>query len=132
METFNKTIKKLTDKDYDELRNAVAGGKNSKPYILLEAARTQNYSDSEMFEKLEVNQSAYYTMKSRLNQKIATYFSRKVDNPISVLKEEVGRIPAMPGGILPYWRGGGVRYSVSVPVVIGFDAVKMARIIQLF
>ena len=95
METFNKTIKKLTDKDYEELRNAVAGGKSSKPYILLEAARIQNYSDSEMFEKLEVNQSAYYTMKSRLNQKIATYFSRKVHNPISVIKEEVGRIPAM-------------------------------------
>jgi len=95
METFNKTIKKLNDKDYEDLRNAVAGGKSSKPYILLEAARTQNYSDSEMLEKLEVNQSAYYTMKSRLNQKIATYFSKKVNNPISVLKEEVGRIPAM-------------------------------------
>ena len=95
METFNKTIKKLTDKDYEELRNAVAGGKNSKPYILLEAARTENYDDSQMLAKLEVNQSAYYTMKSRLNQKIATYFSKKVNNPISVLKEEVGRIPAM-------------------------------------
>jgi hypothetical protein len=95
METFNKTIKKLTDKEYEDLRNAVAGGKSSKPYILLEAARTQNYNDSEMMEKLEVNQSAYYTMKSRLNQKIATYFSKKVDNPISVLKEEVARVPAM-------------------------------------
>jgi len=95
METFNKTIKKLTDKDYEDLRNAVAGGKSSKPYILLESARSENYDDSEMLAKLEVNQSAYYTMKSRLNQKIATYFSRKVNNPISVLKEEVARIPAM-------------------------------------
>src|SRR5436190_1870326 len=95
METFNKTIKKLTDKEYEDLRNAVAGGKSSKPFILLDAARTQNYNDSEMMERLEVNQSAYYTMKSRLNQKIATYFSKKVDNPISVLKEEVARVPAM-------------------------------------
>jgi hypothetical protein len=95
METFNKTIKKLSDKDYEDLRNAVAGGKSSKPYILLESARNENYDDSQMLAKLEVNQSAYYTMKSRLNQKIATYFSKKVNNPISVLKEEVARIPAM-------------------------------------
>src|SRR5258706_1799570 len=96
METFNKTIKKLNDKEYEDLRNAVAGGKSSKPYILLDAARTQNYNDSEMMEKLEVKQGGYYTMKSRLNQKIATYFSKKVDNPISVLQEYVTPVPALP------------------------------------
>ncbi len=95
METLNKTIKKLNENEYQELLSAVAGRKNNKPYLVLEAARQHNYDESKMMEVLGVNASTYYTLKSRLNEKIAQYLSNNVDNPISALKEKVAMVPAM-------------------------------------
>ncbi|RZL38711.1 MAG: hypothetical protein EOO96_02340 [Pedobacter sp.] len=62
--------------------------------MVLEAARTKDYSDSQMIDLLQVNPSTYYTLKSRLNAKIASLLSKKVENPISVLMDEVARVPA--------------------------------------
>lgn len=95
METLNKTIKKLSDQEYQQLLSAVAGRKNNKPYLVLEAARQHNYDETKMIEMLGVNASTYYTLKSRLNEKIAQYLSTNVQNPISALKEKVAMVPAM-------------------------------------
>ncbi len=95
MEAFNKTIKKLSDEDYTSLLEEVAERKNSKPYMVMEAARLHNYDDSKMMDMLQVNSNAYYTLKSRLKTKIAAALSRKVSNPISTIMAEVARVPAM-------------------------------------
>ncbi|MFM2136552.1 MAG: hypothetical protein RL021_1952 [Bacteroidota bacterium] len=95
MDTLNKTIKKLSDTEYQELLSAVAGRKNNKPFVVLEAARKHNYNEGQMMEMLGVTPSTYYTLKSRLNERIAEYLSRNVNNPISVLKEKVAMVPAM-------------------------------------
>ncbi len=95
MDTLNKTIKKLNDNEYQELLSAVAGRKNNKPYVVLESARKHNYSENQMMELLGVTPSTYYTLKSRLNERIAEYLSKNVNNPISVLKEKVAMVPAM-------------------------------------
>lgn len=95
METLNKTIKKLSENEYQELLSAVAGRKNNKPYLVLEAARQYNYDETKMMETLGVNASTYYTLKSRLNEKIAQYLSQNAQNPISALKEKVAMVPAM-------------------------------------
>ncbi len=95
MEAFNRTIKKLSEEEYDLLLKEVSSDrKESKPYMVLEAARLHDYDDNEMMEKLAVNSSTYYTLKSRLNAKVAGILSKKVYNPISVLMEEVARVPA--------------------------------------
>ena len=94
MENLNKTIKKLNDKDYEALLTAVAGNKKDKPFMVLEAARKEQLTDSEMIERLGVNPSTYYTLKSRLNTKIAGVLSKEVQNPIGVLMEKVARVPA--------------------------------------
>lgn len=95
MDTLNKTIKKLNESEYQELLSAVAGRKNNKPYLVLEAARKQNYSENQMMEMLGVTPSTYYTLKSRLNERIAQYLSSNVKNPISALKDKVAMVPAM-------------------------------------
>lgn len=95
MDTLNKTIKKLNESEYQELLSAVAGRKNNKPYVVLEAARKHNYSEGQMMEMLGVTPSTYYTLKSRLNERIAQYLSQNVNNPISALKEKVAMVPAM-------------------------------------
>lgn len=95
MEVLNKTIKKLTEGEYQELLSAVAGRKNNKPYMVLETARHKNLNEDQMMALLDVNPSTYYTLKSRLNEKIAAYLSKNVVNPINTLKEKVANIPAM-------------------------------------
>jgi hypothetical protein len=94
METLMQTIKRLSDDDYKGLLENISTNKFSKPYIVLEAARHKNLSDTQMIELLDVNPSTYYTLKSRLNSKVAAILSKKVENPISVLMDEVTRIPA--------------------------------------
>ena len=95
MEAFNRTIKKLSQEEYELLLKEISSDrKESKPYMVLEASRLFDYDDNEMMEKLAVNSSTYYTLKSRLNAKVAAILSKKVYNPISVLMEEVARVPA--------------------------------------
>ena len=95
METLNKTIKKLNETEYQELLSAVAGRKNNKPYLVLEAARNNSFDEDKMMELLSVNPSTYYTLKSRLNERIAQFLSQNVKNPIGALKDKVALVPAM-------------------------------------
>jgi hypothetical protein len=94
MEILSKTIKKLTEEEYQQLLQDVSGNKKNKPFLVLETTREREVEDSEMMEILQVNPSAYYTLKSRLNSKIASILSKKVQNPIQTLMDEVSRVPA--------------------------------------
>jgi len=94
MDILNKTIKKLSDAEYQDLLMQVSGKKKNKPYMVLETTRQRDVEDSEMMDLLQVNSSAYYTLKSRLNSKIAAILSKNVRNPISILMDEVTRVPA--------------------------------------
>jgi Fe2+ or Zn2+ uptake regulation protein len=94
MDVLNKTIKKLSEEEYQALLLQVSGKKKNKPYIVLETTRQRDVADSEMMELLQVNASTYYTLKSRLNSKIAAILSKNVQNPISTLIDEVTRVPA--------------------------------------
>ncbi len=94
MEDLSKTIKKLSEEDYKILLEEVSGKKKNKPFVVLEALRNEEIDDSELMERLEVNRSTYYTLKSRLNTKVASILAKQVNNPISALKEEVARVSA--------------------------------------
>ncbi|MEO5572009.1 MAG: hypothetical protein ABIT08_09625 [Bacteroidia bacterium] len=94
MEVLNKTIKKLSEAEYQELIMQVSGKKKNKPFLILEASRNSNVSDEEMMDMLQVNPGAYYTLKSRLNNKIAAVLSNKVQSPVNMLMNEVAKIPA--------------------------------------
>ena len=94
METLTQIVKRLSDEDYKMLLANITTDKFSKPYIVLEAARHQVVSDARMIEILDINPSTYYTLKSRLNTKVASILSKKTENPISALMNEVSRVPA--------------------------------------
>lgn len=94
MDILNKTIKKLTETEYQELIQHVSGKKKNKPFQVLEAARTREADDAEMMAELQVNPSAYYTLKSRLNDKIAELLSKNVQSPVNILMNEVTKVPA--------------------------------------
>lgn len=95
MDILRKTIKKLSDSEYQSLIQQVSGKKKNKPFMVLEAARnTDHIDDTEMMETLQVNPSAYYTLKSRLNSRIASVLSQKVESPVKSLMDEVIKAPA--------------------------------------
>lgn len=94
MDTLNKTIKKLSQEEYQQLIQFVSGGRHNKPFKVLEAARHHEKTDSEMMQELEVSPSAYYTLKSRLNDKIASLFAQNAKSPVNILMDEVTRVPA--------------------------------------
>lgn len=94
MDTLNKTIKKLSQEEYQQLIQLVSGGRHNKPFKVLEAARNHAKTDNEMMQELEVSPSAYYTLKSRLNDKIASLFVQNAKSPVNILMDEVTRVPA--------------------------------------
>ncbi len=94
METLMQIVKRLSEEDYKMLLSSISTDKFSKPHIVLETARNKVVTDAQMIEILEINPSTYYTLKSRLHSKVAAVLSRKVENPISALMNEVSRVPA--------------------------------------
>ena len=94
MEELSKTIKKLSQEEYQKLLIEVTGNRKNKPYMVLEALRNEEVDEHALMSHLQVNRNTFYTLKSRLNYKIANLLSKKIDNPISALMEEVTRIPA--------------------------------------
>jgi len=56
MDILRKTIKKLSDEEYQALLLQVSGKKKNKPYYVLEATRNDNhFDDTEMMKQLQVN-----------------------------------------------------------------------------
>jgi len=94
MDALKKTIKKLNEEEYQGLISKMGIGKDSKPYMVMEMSRLKDLDDTEMIDLLQVNPSTYYTLKSRMKAKMASILSKEVDNPISVLMDEVARVPA--------------------------------------
>ncbi|MFM7176071.1 MAG: hypothetical protein ACKO0X_01460 [Bacteroidota bacterium] len=54
MDILNKTIKKLSDAEYQDLLMQVSGKKKNKPFMVLETTRNRDVEDSEMMDLLQV------------------------------------------------------------------------------
>ncbi len=89
MDRLGKIIKSLKETEYSELFDQIASNNADKSSSLLAMAREQNLSDKECFEILKIKPNAYYTLKSRLNQKIENYLLSKMDAPKMDLVQNV-------------------------------------------
>ena len=94
MDNLTKTVRRLDEDEFAELLEDVAPNRHSKPHIVLTTIREKDVTDAEMLKMLDVIPSTYYTLKSRLSNKIAGTLAKKVSNPISTILEEVARVPA--------------------------------------
>lgn len=63
-----------------------------KSAYLLKAMREKHFSDSKIMDELEVNTNAYYTLRSRLNQKIEEYLLQQMENPRTDILKKVANI----------------------------------------
>jgi hypothetical protein len=54
--------------------------------------REKHLSDTKIMEELDVNTNAYYTLRSRLNQKIEEYLLQQMENPRTDILKKVANI----------------------------------------
>ncbi|MCS6904994.1 MAG: hypothetical protein RML72_04715 [Bacteroidia bacterium] len=93
MKTLNVILKQLSEEDYRDFYNSLQESSADKSSQLLKLAREHNYSDAEAIQILDVNPSAFYTLKFRLKQKIQEFVLQRLDIPQLELIKQVNNLP---------------------------------------
>ncbi|MCC5931810.1 MAG: hypothetical protein JJU28_21375 [Cyclobacteriaceae bacterium] len=92
MAKLKNIIKQLSDEDFDAIYNSLQESSADKSAYLLRSMREKHQSDAKIMEELGVNTNAYYTLRSRLNQKIEEYLLQQMENPRTDILKKVANI----------------------------------------
>jgi len=92
MSKLNNIIRQLSDKEYTEIASSLNDNGADKSAQLLKCMRENLLPDTQVMIELDVNTNAYYTLRSRLNQKIEEYLLNKMETPRSDLLKKVANI----------------------------------------
>lgn len=85
-------ISQLDEAQFNQFSSELKENKAEKFFTLLEGLR-KDLSDQELLEQLNVNSSAYYTLKSRLFTKIQSFLSDSVTGSKADLIKNIATIP---------------------------------------
>jgi hypothetical protein len=92
MAKLKNIIKQLSDHDFEAIYNSLIESNADKSAYLLRSMREKHLSDNKIMEELDVNTNAYYTLRSRLNQKIEEYLLQQMENPRTDILKKVANI----------------------------------------
>ena len=92
MAKLKNIIKQLSEDDYQAIYESLNESNAEKSAYLLKSMREKHQSDAKIMEELEVNTNAYYTLRSRLNQRIEEYLLQQMDNPRADILKKVANI----------------------------------------
>ncbi|HEY4799488.1 MAG TPA: hypothetical protein VII99_10470 [Bacteroidia bacterium] len=93
MLNIRQIIIQLPENDFEKLALLLKGNKGEKFHLLFSLMRENGLSEAEIMRQLKVNESAYYTLKSRLHSKLQDFFAKNVpDTEIDLLKN-IANIP---------------------------------------
>lgn len=92
MSKLKNIIKQLSPKDYSSIYDSLMESNAEKSALLLKFMREKQLSDTKIMEELDVNTNAYYTLRSRLNQKIEEYLLQQMESPRTTLLKKVSTI----------------------------------------
>jgi hypothetical protein len=92
---FKSIVLQLKEEEYNDLCQQFIETKADKYLRLLKLYRENKYNDEEIQSMLEVNTSAYYTLKSRLFDKIQDFLTNNMSTPIIDLLRKVANIPTL-------------------------------------
>jgi hypothetical protein len=92
MAKLKNIIKQLSTSDFQAIYNSLIESNAEKSAYLLKSMREKHLSDTKIMEELDVNTNAYYTLRSRLNQKIEEYLLQQMENPRTDILKKVANI----------------------------------------
>lgn len=92
MAKLKHIIKQLSEEDFRAIHDQLIDSNADKSAYLLKSMREKRISDAKIMEELEVNTNAYYTLRSRLNQKIEDYLLQQMESPRTDLLKKVANI----------------------------------------
>ena len=85
-------VKQLSQEEYNSIYQSLHETNAEKSAMLFQLMREKHLSDTKIMEELEVNSNAYYTLRSRLNQKIEEYLLQQMENPRADILKKVANI----------------------------------------
>ena len=92
MAKLKNVVKQLSEKDFKAIYDSLAESNADKSAYLLKALRERQLSDSKIMDELGVNSNAYYTLRSRLNQKIEEHLVQQMESPRTDILKKVANI----------------------------------------
>ncbi|MBS1489176.1 MAG: hypothetical protein JSS93_01480 [Bacteroidetes bacterium] len=92
MAKLKNIIKQLSEKDYKEIHDSLMESNAEKSAYVLRSLRERQLSDSKIMVELEVNANAYYTLRSRLNQKIEEHLLQQMESPRTDILRKVANL----------------------------------------
>jgi hypothetical protein len=92
MAKLNQIIQDLNSEDYENIFKSLIEGSAEKSAYLFKHLKEGQLKDHEIMVDLKVNANAYYTLRSRLNQRIEEYLLQKMESPRADLLKKVANI----------------------------------------
>ncbi len=92
MAKLKNIIKQLSANDYEAIHTSLIESNADKSAYLLKSMREKHLSDNKIMVELDVNTNAYYTLRSRLNQKIEEYLLQQMASPRTDILKKVANI----------------------------------------
>lgn len=92
MAKLKNIIKQLSEEDFLAIHDSLMESNAEKSAYLLKSMRERHLSDNKIMGELDVNTNAYYTLRSRLNQKIEEYLLQQMESPRTDILKKVANI----------------------------------------
>jgi len=92
MSKLKNIIKQLSDSDYQTIFSTLMDNSAEKSAMLLKYLKEKLLNDVKIMAELDVNPNAYYTLRSRLNEKIEEYLVRQMESPKTDVLKKVASI----------------------------------------
>lgn len=92
---LREIINQLDEQNYNEIENELLKSKAKNFHFLLTALRQNNKPEKEICRELQISNSAFYALKSRLMDKIQDHLSGISDFQKEELMELMSRIPEL-------------------------------------
>ncbi len=92
MAKLKQLVQQLSPSDYEALYYSLLENNAEKSAYLLQSLRNGQIADNNIMKELDVNANAYYTLRSRLYQKIEEYLLARMESPRSDLLKKVATI----------------------------------------
>ncbi|MBY0434370.1 MAG: hypothetical protein K2U26_09690 [Cyclobacteriaceae bacterium] len=92
MAKLKNIVKQLSEKDYRAIYDSLVNQNAEKTAYVLKALREMQLTEHRIMVQLDLNTNAYYTMRSRLGEKIDEYLVKQMESPRTDLLRKVANI----------------------------------------